>query len=386
MRRQLTRAILILLVFILPATLTVAQPILIYSEEIRPGLPRPFIFPSPDYMETGTWVFRRMGAGISILSTFPENETITTFLLGDNTTMRGLPSRYGYDFDDGWEAMYSTFGTEVHEYSIVNEPGTELVFQPTISYPITSLRALRSTYYPWRADHPLFIGMVQEGPSGQRVFSLYRKEVDDSPWYPVFVLNPFPEDYSWESYQSIDRCNGQQPVLAFREQIVPNQHHFHWYDVELGEYVWHLDEEGFLYEIDHLETGNEDGSITLDWTVKKRQIGEGPVFELYSSTYSTAIPEGATEHLPSTIALLPAYPNPFNGTVNIRFELREREQVRVTLFNTLGRKVATLMDQRLPPGLHTIPVDASRFASGVYYYRVEVEGGLRKTRRLVLMK
>lgn len=78
-------------------------------------------------------------------------------------------------------------------------------------------------------------------------------------------------------------------------------------------------------------------------------------------------------------------PNPFNPTVEIRFTLREREDVRLTVYDLAGRRVATLVDGRLGPGLHAIPFRPDDLASGVYLARLKAASEVHST-KLTLLK
>ena len=129
---------------------------------------------------------------------------------------------------------------------------------------------------------------------------------------------------------------------------------------------------------------NEDGSITFDWQIEEHQIGVGVIYHLYSDTFTNGVEESDPSAMPSRLTLLPAYPNPFNASINIRFDLRNREQVQVTLFNVLGQEVATLLNKSLQPGSHSLPVDASKLASGVYFYRIETNKFIRSKKMLLL--
>jgi hypothetical protein len=59
--------------------------------------------------------------------------------------------------------------------------------------------------------------------------------------------------------------------------------------------------------------------------------------------------------------------------------------VRLEVYDILGRKVATLLDRRIPAGYHEVSVDASSLASGVYIYRL-VAGSFTKTHKMMVMK
>ncbi len=80
-----------------------------------------------------------------------------------------------------------------------------------------------------------------------------------------------------------------------------------------------------------------------------------------------------------------AYPNPFNPTTTLRFSLPEAADVRLEVFNLLGQRVATLVDERLAAGDHTAPFDASHLPSGTYLYRLQA-GQHVVTRPLSLVK
>ena len=97
--------------------------------------------------------------------------------------------------------------------------------------------------------------------------------------------------------------------------------------------------------------------------------------------------------LPAKFALLQNYPNPFNPSTTIRFEAPVESRVTLTIYDMLGRKVQTLVDRQLKPGVYAEIWNASMLASGAYYYRIDARdvtpgSGRRfsETKRLVLLK
>jgi hypothetical protein len=88
---------------------------------------------------------------------------------------------------------------------------------------------------------------------------------------------------------------------------------------------------------------------------------------------------------PESFRLLGAYPNPFNPTVNIRFEVPQVTHVRLAVFDVLGREVATLMDETVAAGSYTVPFTAMDLPSGLYLYRVWAGSGVL-TGSMTLMK
>ncbi len=77
--------------------------------------------------------------------------------------------------------------------------------------------------------------------------------------------------------------------------------------------------------------------------------------------------------IPSVFELKNNYPNPFNPSTTIVFGLPEASVVTIEVFNTLGQKVATLINNEMDAGYHDFIWDASRVASGVYFYRMSAK-------------
>jgi len=96
------------------------------------------------------------------------------------------------------------------------------------------------------------------------------------------------------------------------------------------------------------------------------------------------IEKGSTA-LPGRTELLPNYPNPFNSSTMIRYELAPGGRVTLAVFNTLGQLVTTLVSGEEEPGEHTVKFDGANLASGAYFYRLHA-GSFVQVRRLLLIK
>ncbi len=83
------------------------------------------------------------------------------------------------------------------------------------------------------------------------------------------------------------------------------------------------------------------------------------------------------------------YPNPFNPTTIIRYQLSTNGRVRLVVFDASGQTVSTLVNREQPSGNHTAVFDSRGFSSGVYFYRLTVNGGsgrFEKIRKMILMR
>lgn len=78
----------------------------------------------------------------------------------------------------------------------------------------------------------------------------------------------------------------------------------------------------------------------------------------------------ATEALPTTYALFQNFPNPFNPTTQIAYDVPQESFVTLKVYNTLGQEIAVLVEARQLPGRHTVSFNGSGLASGLYFYKL----------------
>ncbi|RQW01861.1 T9SS C-terminal target domain-containing protein, partial [candidate division KSB1 bacterium] len=104
------------------------------------------------------------------------------------------------------------------------------------------------------------------------------------------------------------------------------------------------------------------------------QIAELQLFGELGDKVEVAYPPTSVDSKTTTItdfALWQNYPNPFNPTTTIEFALPKADKVKLTIYDILGRKIATLLDERMEAGVHTVTFDAGKFSSGVYIYSLK---------------
>lgn len=89
--------------------------------------------------------------------------------------------------------------------------------------------------------------------------------------------------------------------------------------------------------------------------------------------------------IPTGYALAQNYPNPFNPTTTLAYNIPVAGQMRLTLFDVLGREVSTLVNGTVSAGRHEIRFDATQLASGMYFYKMDA-GSYSAVRKMLLMK
>ena len=92
------------------------------------------------------------------------------------------------------------------------------------------------------------------------------------------------------------------------------------------------------------------------------------------------------DFLPEEIELYPAYPNPFNPSVKIPFDLNQENVVNLFIFDLQGKKVKDLISsKRMKSGRYIIEWDGSSFPSGMYFYLINA-GNFSQTEKIILLK
>ena len=122
-------------------------------------------------------------------------------------------------------------------------------------------------------------------------------------------------------------------------------------------------------------------------------------FAIYTAiidTFTIGIRKIETE-LPDTYKLFQNYPNPFNPSTIIKFQVKDSRLVILKVYNILGKEIATLVNEKLSPGVYEIPFSGKQYnnnqiTSGVYFYKIiaidptNKTGLFTDTRKLILIK
>ena len=90
--------------------------------------------------------------------------------------------------------------------------------------------------------------------------------------------------------------------------------------------------------------------------------------------------------IPTEFNLIQNYPNPFNPATKIRFSIPNTSQVRVSVYDILGREVTILVNEQLNPGTYEAEFDGTDYPSGVYFYRLTADGQYIDSKRMMILK
>lgn len=113
--------------------------------------------------------------------------------------------------------------------------------------------------------------------------------------------------------------------------------------------------------------------------------GHDSLFVLYNFGNVTGIRNETLLLTPTAFSLSQNYPNPFNPTTTICYELPQAAHVTLKVYNVLGQKVATLVDDVQAPGKKSTSLDGTNLPSGIYFYRIQA-GSFNQVKKMLLVK
>lgn len=79
------------------------------------------------------------------------------------------------------------------------------------------------------------------------------------------------------------------------------------------------------------------------------------------------------------------YPNPFNPSTEISFQLAKSSFVNLEIYNSLGQKVASLINKKMNSGSYHVKFNASNLSSGIYYYKIQA-GEFKSIKKMLLLQ
>lgn len=106
---------------------------------------------------------------------------------------------------------------------------------------------------------------------------------------------------------------------------------------------------------------------------------------IYKSTNANVNIRSLSTTIPSKYKLFTNYPNPFNPTTKIKFDLPQNSFVKINIFDITGRIISELANTNLQPGSYETEFNGANLSSGVYYYRIEANS-FSDTKKMILVK
>ncbi len=134
-----------------------------------------------------------------------------------------------------------------------------------------------------------------------------------------------------------------------------------------------------------------NSTVNGNWILKvyDRTSGNTGVLKAWSLSFVIGINpigiQNISNEIPQQFSLSQNYPNPFNPVTNIKFQLPNAGFVKLTVFDLLGREIATLVNETMNAGIYNADWDASKYSSGVYFYKLETESFI-ETKKMILIK
>ncbi len=137
------------------------------------------------------------------------------------------------------------------------------------------------------------------------------------------------------------------------------------------------------------KTSDTWDKINMELVRKVAQLNLATVAWFGGHVDTSADDPGAPDELVERFTLLGNYPNPFNPLTNITFELSQTSEVVLSVYDITGRRIATLVNEHMPPGRHSVPFEASiggrNLSSGMYLYRLS-SGNQTEAGKMLLVR
>ncbi|MBP3191084.1 CotH kinase family protein [Natronogracilivirga saccharolytica] len=316
--------------------------------------------------------------GDKMLNNTPFETIDASFSLVDNARIRFHSALDGYPFHE--------------DHDLWRKASMERRNQPTdINY---REKGNEGRPFNWNAMRALQVRQPFRGDAGENtmIFELPTTGMDS----PVFRFAAMDEgaaeelviDYSVADQSGLNKTDSDADS-SNRTTGEPE-----WTTEGIGDGRFSLGQEYQEYKVDfrgiESVTDNPDFKVRIrfDGDIIDDDRGNRVTFNNFSFEDDDSEPVSASyddEQKPGTVRLEQNYPNPFNSTTVIRYHLPESGNVTLDVYDVLGQRVKTLVNEQLAAGSHEVTLDAGRLSSGVYLYRLEAGSG-SITKSMLLVK
>ena len=184
------------------------------------------------------------------------------------------------------------------------------------------------------------------------------------------VINPYPNISGVNGYQALKTIAASPTIMSFNI-LTFNTSGF--YIFNPGTYT--LGKVRFDV-VGSFVTDSIKFRVNPPFTTALTTVNDSTVALVYNTTYSIINPtpvgtgSNVTE-LPKEFKLYDNYPNPFNPTTTIKYDIANNSFVKLTVYDLTGKEIETLVNNNLQPGSYEATWSGSNYASGVYFARIE---------------
>ena len=221
-------------------------------------------------------------------------------------------------------------------------------------------------------------------------FVLPEGTIIDSGGYLVIVENStdfisrFPDvkNYVGETGFGLSGSGEFMKLVNSNDQIVDSLT----YD---DNFPWPVEADGDGSTLELIDA-NSDNSVAENW---KASVGHGTPGKLNSII--TSVKENVNSIIPKEFSLFQNYPNPFNPETTISYDLPVAGEVSLKVYDILGKEIVGLVNKKMSAGRYSVKWNASKFASGMYFYRISVSSlpnqdgqtaNFIQTKKMILIK
>ena len=155
--------------------------------------------------------------------------------------------------------------------------------------------------------------------------------------------------------------------------------------LESGEYLVRIEGPDSL-ELDWSIYVDGEFALTGDSVLIRAEKGEVKDVDFIASIEITDIDDiNSIDKLPKVYSLNQNFPNPFNPTTTISYTLPQKSNVKLRIFNVLGKEIFTLVNSEQIKGTYYVEFDAEGLSSGIYLYKLQAEGFI-DTKKMIILK
>ena len=368
-----------------------------------------FVFTGMGFAQTGT------NAGATFYMTLDADAPTTAGTVGSNLLLwsalntadtvylriysDSLISTYAYNFTIGWnttefDILSVSASNSTYETNILGTPGTWL----TTGTPRNVLAVISSGTSTSNGLMAIASFKRASGGTGagNAVFTLSNVEIKES---STVAAVSWPENVYGNTAVAIAAVQDAGPIIpvelaAFTVTTVStNDMRLEWSTAsETNNYGFEIERstDGESFNKLGFVKGNGTTAEMHRYSYVDESLNSGQYYYRlkqidFNGSYSYSAVVKSEVQTPDEYGLDQNYPNPFNPVTTIPYRIKDAGKVQLKVYNILGQEVATIIDKDIQPGYYRATFNGSRLASGMYFYRMTVNGNAL-LKKFVLVK